>query len=131
MSVFADTSALYALLDRDDAEHRRAAEVFPALLDNERLVTHNYVVVELMALAQRRLQPGALRALAQDVLPLLDTAWVTREVHAAAEGALVGSLKRRPSLVDWVSFEVMRRRGIDTAFAFDADFATQGFRTVP
>ena len=131
MNVFVDTSALYALLDRDDAEHRRAAEVFPSLLDNDRLVTHNYVLVELTALVQRRLQPQAVRTFTHDVLPVIDTVWVSRDLHAAAEGALLGALKRRPSLVDWVSFEVMRRRGIDTAFALDNDFATQGFRTVP
>jgi predicted nucleic acid-binding protein len=40
-------------------------------------------------------------------------------------------VRRRTSLVDWVSFEVMRRRGIETAFAFDRDFATAGFAVVP
>jgi predicted nucleic acid-binding protein len=34
-------------------------------------------------------------------------------------------------LVDWVSFEVMRRERIESAFAFDADFDAQGFRTIP
>jgi predicted nucleic acid-binding protein len=131
VSVFVDTSALYALLDRDDAEHRRAADVFPRLLDEERLVTHNYVAVELMALVQRRLQPPAMSACVQQVLPALDMVWVTHDVHAAAEHALLGAGRPRPSLVDWVSFEVMRRRDIDMAFAFDADFAAQGFRTVP
>lgn len=35
--------------------------------------------------------------------------------------------RRAPSLVDFVSFEVMRERGITTAFAFDDDFRRQGF----
>jgi predicted nucleic acid-binding protein len=34
-------------------------------------------------------------------------------------------------VVDWVSFEVMRREGIGSAFAFDAAFDAQGFRTIP
>lgn len=38
---------------------------------------------------------------------------------------------RRVSLVDWTSFLVMRRRGITTAFAFDADFAAEGFQVTP
>jgi len=43
----------------------------------------------------------------------------------------------RPRLVGvrlpwhWTSFEIMRRRGIGTAFAFDDDFARQGFELVP
>ena len=39
MTAFADTSALYALLDRDDANHPRAAAVFDDLVDAEPLVT--------------------------------------------------------------------------------------------
>jgi predicted nucleic acid-binding protein len=35
------------------------------------------------------------------------------------------------TLVDLVSFEVMRRLQIETAFAFDRDFARQGFALVP
>ena len=42
-------------------------------------------------------------------------------LHACSAG-------RRPSLVDWVSFEVMRRRGLDVAF--DRDFAARGFDVV-
>lgn len=131
MSVFVDTSALYALLDRDDDAHGHAAAAFPELLEHEHLVTHNYVVVEMVALVQRRLELPAVRTLTQDLLPALETVWVTPEVHAAASGSLLAGLRRRPSLVDWVSFELMRRLDIETAFAFDADFAAQGFHTVP
>jgi len=37
--------------------------------------------------------------------------------------------RRQLSLVDCISFEVMRRRGIKTAFTFDDHFAEQGFET--
>jgi predicted nucleic acid-binding protein len=45
--------------------------------------------------------------------------------------AVLAAVTRRVSLVDWVSLEVMRRTGIDSAFVFGADFEAQGFRTVP
>jgi predicted nucleic acid-binding protein len=35
------------------------------------------------------------------------------------------------SLVDRVSFELMRREGIERALAFDDDFTEAGFETVP
>ena len=38
---------------------------------------------------------------------------------------------RDVSLVDWTSFEVMRRLGIEQAFAFNDDFAAQGFGVLP
>jgi predicted nucleic acid-binding protein len=39
--------------------------------------------------------------------------------------------QRDLSLVDFVSFELMRREGIRTAFTFDRHFAEQGFECVP
>jgi predicted nucleic acid-binding protein len=39
--------------------------------------------------------------------------------------------KRRVSLVDQVSFLVMRRRGARTAMAFDRDFEEEGFKLYP
>jgi predicted nucleic acid-binding protein len=94
-------------------------------------VTHNYVVVEATALVHKRLGPAALRDLLDSVIPLLTTLWIERDVHSAAVGAHLAAARRRVSLVDWVSFEVMRREGIERALAFDRDFAAQGFETVP
>ena len=39
--------------------------------------------------------------------------------------------RRRLSLVDCTSFEIMRRHGITAALSLDADFAQQGFRLLP
>jgi predicted nucleic acid-binding protein len=39
--------------------------------------------------------------------------------------------KRNLSLVDCVSFEIMRALGIKTVFAFDPHFAEQGYRCIP
>jgi predicted nucleic acid-binding protein len=128
VTVFVDTSALYAVLDRDDDNHLSAARIYPALLDKVRLATHNYVVVETAALVQRRLPADALRDLIRGLLPTLELLWVDPDAHAAAIAALLAGGSRRTSLVDWVSFEVMHRHGIDEAFAFDADFQSQGFR---
>lgn len=95
------------------------------------LLTHNYVVVEAVTLVQRRLGPDAARDLLEAVLPPIDVVWVGEELHEAAVAAFLAGVRRKISLVDWVSFELMRRRGIETAFAFDRDFARQGFTTVP
>ncbi len=45
--------------------------------------------------------------------------------------ALCAAGRRRLSLVDCTSFEVMRRHGIEEALALDDDFARQGFGLHP
>ena len=127
--TFLDTSALYALLDRDDACHAEAARLWRWLLErDERLVTTNYVVVETVALVQRRLGLEAIRTLLDDVLPVVHVVWVDERLHDAACTALLASARPQASLVDWSSFEFMRRHGVRSAFAFHDDFRALGFQ---
>jgi predicted nucleic acid-binding protein len=126
--VFVDTSALYAVLDRDDSNHAQARAAWERLLkDGATLVTTNYVLVETSALVQHRLGVGALRTLHEDIIPLLTTEWVTESRHAAGVSAVLTAARKRLSLVDCVSFQVMREIGLREAFSFDAHFAEQGF----
>ena len=130
MSIFVDTSALYALLDADDQNHQPARKALPTL-EGEELVTHSYVLVESIALTQRRLGADAVRVLTQTLLPGLTTMWIDEASHGAGLAALLAALPTSVSLVDMVSFHVMRERGIGRAFAFDADFRSAGFSTIP
>lgn len=131
MTTFVDTSALYAVLDAGDPNHTEAARTFGALATTEPLVTHNYVLVESISLVQRRLGTDAVGTLVHDLLAPVDVAWVDVELHERALSAMAAARRRHVSLVDWTSFEVMRQRAIVSAFVFDADFAEQGFTTVP
>lgn len=133
MRTFVDTSALYALLDADDDSHAAAASWFggPGAASNETLVTHNYIVVESAALVHHRLGAAAARDLFDALLPVLTVVFVDDGLHARATAAYLGSLSRRVSFVDRVSFQLVRETPIDRAFAFDHDFATEGFVVVP
>ncbi len=132
MTLFVDTSALYALLDEDSTAHPAAAATLARMVEQaERLLTHNYVAVETSALVQRRLGMAAARRLHEDVLPAVRLVWIEPSVHRAAQRAWLAAGLRGVSLVDWVSFEVMSAHDLGTAFAFDADFARRGFSTVP
>jgi predicted nucleic acid-binding protein len=124
--IFVDTSALLAILDEDDRSHSDAADTFRSLLESADLITHNYVLVECLALVRRRLGTAAVAQLSDGILPAIETIWVDEALHQAALAAhrAVGSV----SLVDHVSFEVMRREELDTAFTFDTAFEAQGFR---
>ena len=129
--VFADTSALYAVLDRDDANHARAAALWPKLPRESSLVTHNYVLVETAALVQHRLGMAAARAFASEIVPLLTIEWIDERRHRAAQQAVLTAARKKLSLVDCASFLVMRERGIGQAFCLDVHFKEQGFEVIP
>ena len=132
MRVFIDTSAFYALLDRDDESHRKAKNSWADLLKNDdTLVTNNYVLVETFALIQHRLSMDAVRGFQNDILPLVNIEFVVPELHRSGVSALLSASRRNLSLVDCVSFEMMRTLEIKMAFAFDPHFKEQGFNTLP
>jgi len=132
VTVFADTSGLLAVLDRAEASHRRAATTWRKLIESdETIVTSNYILIELVALAQRRLGLDAVRAIESAVVPSLSVVWVDESLHRRATAAMLTASRRALSLVDCSSFEIMRDHGIETAFALDRDFAAQGFALVP
>jgi len=130
--ILVDTSALYAVLDRDDQNHRAARAAWSSLLETEEtLLATNYVVVETTALIQHRLGMEGVRVLCTDILPVLDLHWITEADHLHAQNALLAADRRKLSLVDCSSFHVMRARMVRTAFAFDPHFHEQGFDVLP
>ena len=132
MSLFVDTSALVAFLDADQLRHAEVIDTWDrAIVDERTLFTSNYVLVESFALVQRRLGLEALRALADVLVPMLRPLWIDEALHAAVVASLFAAGRRKLSLVDCTSFELMRRHGLTEALALDDDFARQGFRLLP
>ena len=128
MSVYVDTSAFFAVLDRDDSCHPVAEDIWKRLMrESAPLVCTNYVLVEASALIQRRLGQKAMRVFEEDIVPIVQIEWVDQPVHQAAVRMLLDSRSRSLSLVDCASFVVMRQLGLDTAFAFDRHFQSRGF----
>jgi predicted nucleic acid-binding protein len=132
MSIFVDTSAFYALLDAEDAHHRKAADAWHEIIHSRReTVTSNYILVETFALIQSRLGLEAVRNFQNEMVPVLNIEFITPEVHRSGIAALLAAAKRGLSLVDCVSFEVMRELGIKSAFAFDPHYREYGFTVIP
>ncbi len=132
MKVFLDTSAFYALLDRVDDNHKKAKRIWSEVLASENvLVTSNYILVESFALIQNRLGIEAVRGLQETILPLINVEWVDSVMHRSGISALLAASRRNLSLVDCVSFEVIRTLGIKKVFTFDSHFKEQGFHCLP
>lgn len=125
MKVFVDTSALLAILGSQDRWHDEAIAIYHELGETADLVTTNYVAIESIQLVRRRLGVAATRDLLDRHLPIIATLWVDEATHRVAAGAYRPD--GGPSIVDHVSFEVMRQQGLSIAFAFDRDFQNHGF----
>lgn len=126
--VFVDTSAILALLNPLDKSHAGAREVFEKLRAREaRLVTSSFVLVETYALLARQLGLEAVAAFRRELAPLVEIVWVGSALHESGLDLLLERGLRDLSLVDAVSFLVMRQHRIDEAFAFDRHFRDEGF----
>ena len=129
--IFIDTSAYYALFDLSDKHHEAAAQAWVSIRNHpDQLACSNYILLETIALLQYRLGMAAV----QDFIRLtnnMSVFWIGIEQHNLVVSALLTAGRRGLSLVDCVSFEIMRSRGINTAFTFDLRFAEQGFTCIP
>jgi uncharacterized protein len=129
-SLFVDSSAWYALADREDVYHDRAAACLTdALSAYARFVTTNHVVGESYTLIRMRLGYAAaqqfLRSLEQS--HKVELVFVAQDQEEAAFVLLRRYADQEFSFVDATSFVVMKALGIRDAFTFDHHFATMRF----
>lgn len=126
--VYVDTSALFAIINRRDVSHLGAKARWENLLSSGSiLLCSNYVIVESIALIQHRLGIEALRVFQEDIVPLINIEWVDEQTHCTGTTALLAAAKRDLSLVDCISFAIMRTLGIKDSFTYDKHFAEEGF----
>jgi predicted nucleic acid-binding protein len=71
MTVYVDTSAIFALLDHRDYNHPLASQRLSWLFSPDvTMMTSNYVVVESCALLQRRVGLEAVETFRKQILPV-------------------------------------------------------------
>ena len=127
MVIFLDSSFLYALAVKDDDSHEPAVTRFERALDEgAEFVLHNLVLVETVALLQRRRGVAAARDVVEKS-NAFRTVIIDEQLHKQVLGLFVKSGTRRVSLVDMFSFSLMKREGIKYVLAFDDDFIKEGF----
>ena len=132
MKLLVDTSALLALMFRDDRNHDRAA-TFVRDHPHARLVLTELILSEVATRVRAR--AGADRAVAA-ARSLLDSRryellFVDVDLVRGALDRMARLQDKRLSLTDCASFELMERLGLESAFAFDSDFRDCGYRMVP
>ena len=129
MSVFVDTSAWYALLDKKDPKHLLAVKTYQGLQEErETLVTNNSVLTETIALIANRVGSKEAQNFCQEMAsnPIV-------EIHCLNQEQFLETCRRYStssrgvSLVDCSAFVTMEAQKIRRAFAYDEDFARAGF----
>jgi uncharacterized protein len=123
--VLWDSSAILALLDADDADHRRAVAAADRIVAERRpsFVT-NYIEAEAHALLLRKLGRAMARQwLLAGGLPVLR---VLPQEEDRAKAILATHTDKDWSLCDAISFAVLETRGAKMAFTFDRHFRQYG-----
>ena len=97
------------------------------------LTVTDLVLAELHGLTLSRVGPAPALELVERIMASGRVELVSPGVDGLREAMNVLRARpgRRISLVDATSFVVMRSAGIETCFTLDADFAAEGFATVP
>ncbi len=123
MNIFVDTSAFYGLADRNDRHHEQAQELYNAHISSDRLYTSDLVLAETWLLIRGRLgrQP-ALQWWAGLRSGIVDVRYAHAVDFEAAWRIIQEYADQDFSLVDCLSFALMERLGIETAFAYDHHF---------
>jgi predicted nucleic acid-binding protein len=130
--IFVDTSAFLAILASSDVNNQCALLCWRNLFEEgQTLVTNNYVIVESIAIAQKRFGLEKVRGFQTKILPFLQIEWIDESQHTTIIEMVLQINRRKLSLVDCSAFETMRRLDIETVFTFDERFREQGFNVIP
>jgi predicted nucleic acid-binding protein len=129
--ILLDTVGFIALWNARDQWHLRAGEVFALLTaQGADFCTTSYVLLECGNAASRTQFRSDVVEVREQFMAdgkLIDP---TEADYAAAWAAYAAGTARDASIVDQVSFAVMRRLGITDVFANDRHFRTAGFHTL-
>lgn len=131
--VFTDTSGVYALIDKNDANHAAAREAVRKILaGGRRLVVTDYVIDEAVTLAKAR----AGVSVAGRVLDLVERSqgirieWIGPDRFDATRAFFRKHADHAYSFTDCSSFVVMRELRIDQALTSDRHFVEAGMEAL-
>ena len=132
--IFVDTGAFLARYLARDQHHAFAQKAWQQLPSRPwRVLTSNFVLDETFTLLARWATPDFAADRAESVLA--SGAFVILRPDADDEHEALELFRKfsdqRVSFTDCVSFALMRRHGIERAFAFDRHFVHAGFRLWP
>ena len=122
LAIFVDSSAIVALVDRDDSAHAAAVTAYGDLLaQGYKLFTTNYVIAEAFDLLSTGVGPDVARRFLRDCKLAIYHA-DEQDERRAKRIVLRQTGPNGLTLTDAVSFVVMERLSVADAFAVDPGF---------
>ena len=131
--LLADSSALLALVDRDD-RHHATARAFLSRQPRHRFVVSELIVAEVATRLRARGDADRAVRFANSLLEpggRYDVVLIDIELLRAALDRMLRLRDKRLSLTDCASFELIDRLRLSGAFTFDRDFRDCGYEMVP
>lgn len=131
--VIVDTSGLYALVDRKDPHHPRAAAYLRQVAGVHSLLLSNHVFDETMTLAKMRL---GMQTAVQLGLRLRNSQLIESVVFSAEEEFATWRLftqyhDKEWSYTDCACLALAQRYNLERAFTFDHHFSQMGLTLLP
>lgn len=124
--VFVDTGAWFAWHCQSDLNHNAAANWVTAT--DERLVTTDWVIGELLTLCRARRQRNLASYFADEMMrgELTEVVQLTHDDFESALEVYTSFADKDWSFVDCTSYVAIQRLGVQRAFAFDHHFRQFG-----
>jgi len=128
VKVFVDSSAIVALIVKNDGSHEKAVSSLRLMTENKaEMIISNFVVAETYNLLAARTYPGKARQW------LLTNTWSVVRVSSADEQEATQVIETHAdksfSYTDSTSFAMIKRLGFDFAFTYDRHFEQYGIAT--
>jgi predicted nucleic acid-binding protein len=132
-SIIVDTSALYALVDRKDPNHGRAAAYLGSVTTARSLIVSNHIFDESMTLVKMRLGMAAALQLG---MRLRNSRLIEMIIFGPAEEQSVWRIftqfqDKEWSYTDCACLALAQQRKTDVAFTFDHHFRQMGLHMEP
>lgn len=137
MRLFLDTTALVAIEDQDDANHRKAIDFRQKIARSEtpfrKLYTSNYIIDEALTLLRMHcghsVAVGFRKTL--EASKLVSVLWITEPLEGSAWKIFEKQTDKDYSFTDCTTFALMEEEAIRNAFSFDHHFTQYGFSLAP
>jgi len=130
--IYVDAAGWIALVNRRDALHTSAVQIYKERLQDEacQFVTSSVVLLEV----GNWLSPVPLRSLAVDLRnrieqsSRIEVVHVTPELYAKGWELYSNRLDKDWGMIDCISFEIMQERNLTEALTSDHHFEQAGFK---